>query len=133
MKKDSLSTNKSSWGRKSLDFKTGDSWLPKNRICFAIVIKRPKNKIFTLEEETQEAEAQESMSKCNIKRPIAPHQYVDSVVHCQVGDIIILEGDEELYINNSTQPHGICFPSNFVRDRMEALIAYLEVSGELRL
>jgi hypothetical protein len=80
-----------------------------NLLCFAIVIQRPNSRIINLEEETQEAEAQQWTTECTFKRPIAPKQYVDSVVQCQVGDVIILEGGEELQIDSSTQPHGICF------------------------
>lgn len=87
----------------------GEILAVEDRVCFAIVLQRPNNRIINREEEIKEAEAQEWTTKCTIKRPIAPKQYVDSVVQCQVGDIIILEGDEELQLDSSTQPHGICF------------------------
>jgi hypothetical protein len=84
----------------------------KDRFCISIVLPRPKNKTINLEEEIEEEgegrKAQELFFKCTIKRPIAPSQYVNSVIQCRIGDIIILEEDKGLEIDNKKHPHGIC-------------------------
>jgi hypothetical protein len=73
-----------------------------NQICFCMIIQRPKSKDAGIE-------GQEPASRCTIKRPVAPEQFVSSNFQCQVGDIIILEKGEELWIDDKIELRGICF------------------------
>lgn len=74
-----------------------------NQICFCMIIQRPKSRDIGPEE------GQEPASKCSIKTPVAQEQFVNSNFQCRVGDIIILEKGEELWIDDSIELHGICF------------------------
>lgn len=75
-----------------------------NEIYFCIIIPQPKSGNVNLEVE------QEPVFKCSIKTPVAREQFVfiNSDFQCRVGDIIILEKGEGLWINANIEPRGIC-------------------------
>lgn len=78
-----------------------------DRLSFFIIIPRPKGRGVNLELIDSTLEP---LSKGIIERPIGQGQFVRSSFECQVGDIIILEGGERLWIprESNIEPRGVC-------------------------
>lgn len=64
----------------------------KDRLLFFVVLRRPIRHA----EATANKPREEPPSECIIERPIAENQFVESSFKCQVGDIVVLEGEERL-------------------------------------
>ncbi|ROT39070.1 hypothetical protein SODALDRAFT_332502 [Sodiomyces alkalinus F11] len=97
-------------------------WLHKvpvgaNRLLISVVIPKPSQDKKT-EAATQQAvipQQNELRSKVRVKRPIAEGLGAWSLLDLEVGDVIILEGNEELLIqsskNDTIEARGICLLS----------------------
>lgn len=75
------------------------------QISIFVILSRPKSRgEFAQSQEPQSVASQEAMASqeppsiCVIERPISPGQFVSSSLRCQVGDVIILEGGERLWL-----------------------------------
>ncbi|KAL7917290.1 hypothetical protein ACQKWADRAFT_307141 [Trichoderma austrokoningii] len=109
--------NKDTLKRGILWFRGGAISAKEEQISIFIILPRPKSRGESAQSQepqsmanqeavasqealaSQEAVAsQEPPSMCVIERPISPGQFVSSSLKCQVGDVIILEGGERLWL-----------------------------------
>ncbi|KAL6695132.1 hypothetical protein J3F84DRAFT_376183 [Trichoderma pleuroticola] len=72
-----------------------------DRLTFTVILPRPRG----VNDETPEP-----LSKGFIERPIGQGQFVRSSFQCRVGDIIILEGGERIWVprEDNIEPCGVC-------------------------
>ncbi|KAL7932165.1 hypothetical protein V8C35DRAFT_307545 [Trichoderma chlorosporum] len=83
-----------------------------DRLAFYVILPRPKSKDVNLEV-LESTLVQEPLSKGRIYRPVDQGQFVQTAFQCQVGDIIILERGEKLWIprEGNIEHHGVCLLS----------------------
>lgn len=110
----------------------GSLWAGENRISILIIVPRPKprhNKQHETNGTTEVITAgetlaalQEPPSKGIVRSPIAGPLFAESLIECQVGDVIVLEGREGLHVRTDGKegdmrppdirlPRGICMLS----------------------
>lgn len=71
---------------------SGGVFNKKDRLSFFVLLQRPIRHT----EATANRAREEPPSECIIERPIADNRFVESSLQLQVGDIIVLEGEERL-------------------------------------
>lgn len=82
----------------------------KDRLSFLVVLRRPKHRYVSHVEVASYLPEEEPHCEGIIERPVADSQFVQSTFRCEVGDIIVLEGEERLRCRKEgdADPRDLC-------------------------